>query len=69
MKAGYFTTNMCKQLNYKRRYVSGYKNMESSKKRTKIIRGNKKRKSDKDTQGKLMKLVDFDILIHILLLT
>ena len=49
MKAGYFTTNMCKQLNYKRKHVSGYKNMESSKKRRKIIRGNKKRKSDKDT--------------------
>ena len=43
MKAGYFTNNICKQLHHKREYVSGYRNMESSKKRRKIIHGNKKR--------------------------
>ena len=44
IKAGYFTTRMCKELNYNHKYVSAYKNMESSKKRRKIIRGIKKPK-------------------------
>ena len=47
MEPGYYTTRMCKQLNYSRKYISAYKSMESSKKQRKIIRGNKKRKGDK----------------------
>ena len=43
---GYFTMKMCEQQNFTRKYVPAYKNMASSKKRRKIIRGAKK-KSDK----------------------
>ena len=48
LEPGYFTMKMCEQLNFTRKYVSAYKNMESSKKRRKIIRGGKKKKGDKE---------------------
>lgn len=46
LEPGYFTIKMCMQMNINRKYASAYKNMESSKKRRKVIRGRKKKKGD-----------------------
>ena len=50
IKPGFFTTKLCCELNLKRKYNSGYKNLDSSKRKRKIIRGDKKKKDDKNTQ-------------------
>ena len=38
---------MCQNMNIKRKYSAGYKNMDITKKRRKIIRNNKKNRGDK----------------------
>lgn len=50
MEPGYFTTKMCEQMNITRKYVSAYKNMDTSKKQRKLIRGKKKKKGDKENK-------------------
>ena len=40
---GFYTKQMCESMNIKRKYSAGYKNMDITKKRRKIIRGNKKK--------------------------
>ena len=42
---GFYTKQMCQSM--KRKYSAGYKNMDITKKRRKIIRGNKKKKGEK----------------------
>ena len=44
---GFYTKQMCQSMNIKRKYSAGYKNMDITKKRRKIIRGNKKKKGEK----------------------
>ena len=41
---GIFSTNACHALNVRRKYNASYKNMDTTKRRRKIIRGGKKRK-------------------------
>ena len=41
---GIFSTNTCHALNVRRKYNASYKNMDTTKRRRKIIRGGKKRK-------------------------
>ena len=43
----FYTKQMCQSMNIKRKYSDGYKNMDITKKRRKIIRGYKKKEGEK----------------------
>ena len=65
IRPGYYTTISCYMLNKRRGNSAKYKSTESTKKRRKLIRAQKKTKSHKQKKlkEKLIKLVDFSLSI------